>query len=58
VFSNGLYMVIAKDNARRWHGAVTFLLRVEIISEIFEELKLVRSNGNTVASGVTRWKRL
>jgi hypothetical protein len=33
---------------------VTFLLRVEIISEIFEELKLVRRNGNTVASGVTR----
>jgi hypothetical protein len=33
---------------------VTFLLRVEIISEIFEEPKLVRYNGNTVAPGFTR----
>jgi hypothetical protein len=35
-------MLIAYDNARRRHGAMTFLLRVETISEICEELKLVR----------------
>jgi hypothetical protein len=40
-------MVIAYDNARRRHGAMTFLLRVETISEICEELKLVRRNGTT-----------
>jgi hypothetical protein len=38
-------MVIAYDNARRRHGAMTFLRRVETISEICEELKLVRRNG-------------
>jgi len=40
-------MVIAYDNARRRHGTMTFLLRVETISEICEELKLVRRNGTT-----------
>jgi hypothetical protein len=40
-------MVIAYDNARRRHGAMTFLLRVETNSEICEELKLVRRNGMT-----------
>jgi hypothetical protein len=41
-------MVIAYDNAQRRHGAMTFLLRVETISEICEELKLVRRGGQTL----------
>jgi hypothetical protein len=41
-------MVIAYDNARRRHGAMTFLLRVETISENCEELKLVRRSGQTL----------
>jgi hypothetical protein len=40
-------MVIAYDNAQRRHRAITFLLRVETISEICEELNLVRRNGKT-----------
>jgi hypothetical protein len=40
-------MVIAYDNARRRHGAMTFLLRVETISEICEELKLLWAQGKT-----------
>jgi hypothetical protein len=47
VFFDSLYMVIAYDNARRRHGAMTFLLRIETNSEICEELKLVRRNGKT-----------
>jgi hypothetical protein len=42
-------MVMAYDNARRRHGAMTFLLRVVTISEICEELKPVWRNANTPA---------
>jgi hypothetical protein len=45
-------MVIAYDTARRQHSAMTFLLRVETISEICEELNLVRRNGKTSLSGI------
>jgi len=43
-------MVIAYDNAQRPRGAITFLLRVETISEICEELKLVRRNRKRIIS--------
>jgi hypothetical protein len=38
-------MVIAYDNTQWRHSATTFLLRVETISEIWQELKLLRRNG-------------
>src|SRR5258708_29260399 len=40
-------MVMAYDNARRRHSAMTFLLRVVTISEICEELNLVWRSGKT-----------
>jgi hypothetical protein len=47
-------MVIAYDNAQRRHGATTFLLRVETISENCEELKLVRRSVSHRSSAAHR----
>jgi hypothetical protein len=44
-------MVIAFDNARRRQGVMTFLLRIETISESLHGTKLARRNGRTSSSG-------